>query len=230
MDKYSHTQKSEYLDDAMAAFEAAVKCEAAVATSCFQAARSWALYADKSSHESALGAYHAAIKLLPHLAMLGLDLQSRWHALTSGSDGLARDAAACAIQSGQYDRVVELLEEGHGVFWSQVLRLRMLMADLHDVAPELEKRLRSISSALELGSFRDASRTLSDSPQKLLSMEREASHFQKLDNEWLTTLEEVRQLEGFQDFLHTSQLSTLQGAAAKGPVVILNASKAGCSA
>jgi hypothetical protein len=61
-------------------------------------------------------------------------------------------------------------------------------------------------------------------------MEQEASHFQKLDKEWLATLEEVRRLEGFQDFLRTSQLSTLQGAAAKGPVVILNASEAGCSA
>jgi hypothetical protein len=150
--------------------------------------------------------------------------------LTSGSDGLARDAAACAIQSGQYDRAVELLEEGRGVFWSQALTLRTPMTDLHGVAPELEKRLRCISFALEQGSLRDAARNMFDSPQKVMSMEQEASHFKDLDNEWLATLEEVRRLEGFEDFLRTSRLSTLRGAAAKGPVVILNASEADCSA
>jgi hypothetical protein len=230
MDMYSLTHESVYLDDAMASFEAAVNCKAASASARFGAARSWASYADKFSHESALGAYRAAIELLPRLAMLGLDLQSRRHALISSSDGLARDAAACAIKLGQYDRAVELLEEGRGVFWSQALTLRTPMTDLHDIAPELEERLRCISFALEQGSLRDVSRNMSDSPQKVMSMEKEASHFQDLGDEWLATLEEVRQLEGFKDFLRPSRLSTLRGAAAKGPVVILNASEAGCSA
>jgi hypothetical protein len=43
--------------------------------------------------------------------MLGLDLQQRHLALTSESDGLACDAAACAIRAGQYDMALELLEE-----------------------------------------------------------------------------------------------------------------------
>jgi tetratricopeptide (TPR) repeat protein len=160
MDAYSHTHEPEHLKNAMAAFEAAVKCETASALRRFEVARLWAGHADESRHESALGAYHAAIELLPRLAMLGLDLQSRQHALTSNSDGLARDAAACAVRAGQYDSAVELLEEGRAVFWSQALALRTPMADLRDVAPELEQRLRRISFALEQGSLRDASRNL----------------------------------------------------------------------
>jgi len=68
-----------------------------------------------------------------------LGLQARQQALASGSDGLARDAAACAIRLVQYGEAVELLEAGRGVFWSQALQLRTPMADLHDMAPDIEK-------------------------------------------------------------------------------------------
>ena len=86
----------------------------------FRAAKTWSHHAD-SRHKLALDAYQAAINLLPRLAMLGLNLQSCHEALTSGTDGLARNAAACAIQSGQYDKAIELLEEGRTIFWSQAL-------------------------------------------------------------------------------------------------------------
>ena len=227
---YSHTHELKYLDDAMAAYRAAVACESASVSARLQAAKSWAQYAAEYNHESAMGAYLAAIELLPRLAMLGSDVQARLRALTSGSDGLARDAAACAIRSRQYDKAVELLEEGRAIFWSRVLQLRMPMNHLHEVSPELENKLKSLSFALEQGSFRDTTKNFSDSPQKVMSVEQEARHFHQLNVEWLVTLEEVRGLHGFQDFLCPSPLLTLQGAAVSGPVVILNASKFSCDA
>jgi tetratricopeptide (TPR) repeat protein len=227
---YFHTHELEYLFKAMAAFQVAVACEAAPISQRFGAAKMWATHADNSRHESALDAYHTAIEFLPHLAMLGLDVRSRQQALTSGSDGLARDAAACAIRSGRHGKAVELLEEGRAVFWTQALQLHKPMTDLRNAAPELEERLRSISIALEQGSFRDLSRSLSDSPQEVMSMEQEVSRFRRLNDEWMSTLEQVRGLHGFQDFLRPSRLSTLQQAATNGPVVILNASKTACTA
>jgi hypothetical protein len=110
MNAHSNTRQSEYLDRAMAAFWLAATCETASPSLRFHAAKLWASHAD-SNHKSALDVYAAAIELLPCLAMLGLDLQSRQQALV-GSNGLACDAAACAIRSSQYDRAVELLEEG----------------------------------------------------------------------------------------------------------------------
>ena len=178
MNAYSHTHESEYLDKAMAAFRVAVTCQSAPASGRFRTAKSWARHAHKSSHESALDAYYAAIALLPRLAILGLDVQSRQQALASGSDGLARDAAVCAIRSGQYGKAVELLEAGRGVFWSQALQLRSPMTNLRDVAPKLEQKLRRIFFALEQGSLRDASRHLSDTSQKVMWTEKEASRFQ----------------------------------------------------
>ena len=146
-----------------------------------------------------LEAYHIAIKFLPHLAMVGLDLQSHQQALTSGTDGLARDAAACAIHSGHYDQAVELLKSGCRVFWSQVLQLRSSTTDLGEVAPELEKklRLRCISFALEQGFLWDVSKNISHSPQKVMSMEMEASHYHPLNNQWLAMLQKIQQLDGF---------------------------------
>ncbi|KAF8512788.1 CHAT domain-containing protein [Gautieria morchelliformis] len=229
MAAYTHSDKAMYLQDAMDAFRAAATCETASASQRLRIAKLWATHAD-SRHESALDAYYIAIQLLPRLAMLGLDLPPRHRALTSGSDGLARDAAACAMRMGQYERAVELLEEGRAVFWSQAMQLRAPMSDLRDVAPELEHRLRRISLTLEQGSLRDVSRDMSDCSQSAVSMEREASHFRRLNDEWLMVIEEVRQLEGFEDFLRPQRFSTRLSAATEGPVVILNASNTGCDA
>ena len=226
---YTHIDDSEYLDKAMHAFCCAVACETAPASQRFQSAKAWAKHADPG-HKSALDAYQAAIKLLPRLAMLGLDLPSRQEALTSGTDGLARAAAACAIRSGQCDKAIELLEEGRAAFWSQALQLRIPMTDLREVAPELEARLTRISRAVEQGSLRHVSQDMSNYPQTLMSIEREAARLRRLNDEWLATLEEVRQLESLKDFLQPQRLSKLLGAAAEAPVVVLNASEAGCTA
>jgi hypothetical protein len=226
---YFHTRESRYLDEGITAFRTAVNCETAPAFQRFSAARLWAHHAD-FNHESALDAYRAAIEILPRLAMFGLDVQTRQQALTYGSDGLARDAAACAIRSGQYVKAIELLEAGRAVFWSQALQLRTPMADLQVVAPELATELKCIASALERGSFRDMSEDMTDTPQKVMLMEKEASHLNHLNDMWLATLEKARQLDGFQDFLRPSRLSTLQCAAINGLVVILNASESGCDA
>ena len=65
---------------------------------------------------------------------------------------------------------------------------------------------------------------MTNAPRKVMLIEREASHFRRLHDEWLVVLEEVRRLEGFRDFL---RLSTLLSAGTKAPVVI-SASKATC--
>jgi hypothetical protein len=162
--------------------------------------------------------------------MLSLDLSSRQQVLISRSDGLARAAAACAIESGQFERAVELLEEGRAVFWSQALQLRRPMADLHKVAPKLEETLQEISFAFEQNSLRDVSPNIPNNPQQTMVMEREAARLRGLNDSWLATLEQVPQLKCFEDFLRPPRLSTLLGAAVEGPAVILNASNAGCAA
>jgi hypothetical protein len=104
------------------------------------------------------------------------------------------------------------------------------MTNLHDAAPELEAKLRRISIALEQGSLRDVLKSPSDAPQKVMLMEQEASHLRRLNDDWLATLEEVRCLDTFGDFLRPSRIFSLQNAAVNGPIVVLNASKTRCDA
>jgi hypothetical protein len=63
-------------------FRKAVACETAPASQRFRAARTWASHA-ASKHDSSLDAYHAAIALLPRLAMLSLNLSSRQQAVVT---------------------------------------------------------------------------------------------------------------------------------------------------
>jgi hypothetical protein len=104
------------------------------------------------------------------------------------------------------------------------------MDDLKDLHPDLEREIRRISFMLEHGSHRDRSRSLSESPEAVMSLEKEESDYRRLNDEWHATLEKVRQLDGFGNFLRPSRLSTLRGAAANGPVVAVNVSKTGPSA
>ncbi|THH15951.1 hypothetical protein EW146_g4607 [Bondarzewia mesenterica] len=232
MSMYSQTGQSNHLVDAMASFRVAVACESASASRRFAAARRWAVCADSNKHPSALEAYKATIQLLPRLAMLGLDLQSRQQVLTktSGSDSLARDAAACAIRSGQFAQAVELLEEGRTVFWSQALQLRTPLDDLRAVEPKLAQKLQDISRVLEQGSFREVSSSMMKNSQDVMSMEAEAVHYRHCNDDWLATLAEIRSLKGFHDFMQPKKLATLLRAASHGPVIILNASRSACDA
>ena len=103
------------------------------------------------------------------------------------------------------------------------------MNDLGDVTPELGKKFQSISFALERGSRRNVSESLLDETRKMISVE-EATHFRRLGDEWLETLDEVRRIKGFQDFLRPKQISTLLGAASDAPLVIINAGDIDCAA
>jgi hypothetical protein len=228
MDMYFHTRQSGYFDDAVVAFRTAAACETAAASERLQAAQLWAHRADAGSHGSALEAYQCAIRLLPRLVMLSLDVQSRLRVLKSGTNGLAQDAADYAIRSGHFDQAVEFLEEGRNIFWSQALQLRASFDQLHLIAPDLAQKLQGISRALEQGALQDIS--TSPDTQHQLSLEQEAARCRRLNEVWLLTVEEAQRLDGFEHFLCPTPLAKLQTAAANGPVIILNSSKSGCTA
>ena len=231
MSVHSQTQNPDHLDDAMAAFRAAATCKTAGALRRFVVARRWAYHAD-GIHSSALEAFRTAIQLLPHIAMLGLDLTSRHEALSqiSGNSALACDAALCAIRSNQLALAVELIEEGRAIFWAQALQLRTPLDDLRLVEPALAQKLENISRALELGSQRENSRLTTDRSRKVMLMEAEEVRYRRLSEDWLQAVTEARRVEGFHNFLRPKKLVDLQKAASNGPVVILIAGNTASSA
>ncbi|KAF8810299.1 hypothetical protein BYT27DRAFT_6496710 [Phlegmacium glaucopus] len=123
-------------------------------------------------------------------------------------------------------KAIEFLEAGRSIFWSQSLSLRSPFDQLHDIKPQLARKLRGIATALELGSYRDISVDISDNRKKL-SLDQEASRLNRLNEEWEKGINEVRKLKGFEDFLRPSPFSLLQKAASAYPVVILVANDKG---
>jgi hypothetical protein len=149
--------------------------------------------------------------------------------LISGN-GLARDAAASAIRSGEYVKAITFLEEGRSIFWSQALQLRTPLVELESKAPDLAKEFKDLSQALEQGSQRETSWSLSGPSKKRLNTEQEAAHYRSLHRSWLSVLERIRSLDGLYGFLLPIPFDKLQKAAAHGTFVILNASDSGCAA
>ncbi|KDR67542.1 hypothetical protein GALMADRAFT_105794 [Galerina marginata CBS 339.88] len=219
----AHTQSvddSDYMTEAMSSFSAATQCISLTPTQKVRAARAWSDYADLHRHPSAIAAYGYLLQILPELAALSLDIQSRQEALTARSDGLARKAASCAIRLENLEKAVEFLETGRAIFWGQTLHLRSPFDDLRKVAPELGQRLQDVATALEHGSRRDAFAETLDNRRKL-SLEAEESRLASIEAKWTNTLDEVRKLKRFENFMKPRDFSSLRAAANEGPVVML---------
>ncbi|TFK33703.1 CHAT domain-containing protein [Crucibulum laeve] len=208
----------ELLDEAMTLFREATKAGSASPSRRFSLAKVWASMADEHSHSSVMDAYESSIEFLPQLAALSSNMQLRQKALTSGTAGLAQNAAACAIRRGELERAVEFLEAGRAVFWAQALQLRTPMDDLEAIYPELAGRLRNISLSLENASHEDRGTESMDNQAKI-AIEAEFTHLRKLNDEWSTALNEVRQLSGFENFLKPRNFSDLRMAASDGPII-----------
>ncbi|KAJ7913657.1 CHAT domain-containing protein [Mycena leptocephala] len=183
----------------------------------FSESLNWARISDEYGHESRLDAHHSCINLLPQLAAFDLDLKSRRQILTrTNITSVASDSAACAMSLGKNDVAVEFLEASRSIFWAQALQLRAPLEHL--------EKLREISRELEQGSFRDTSHnTDSISQQHIMSIEA-------VGEKWTETVEAVRNMRGFEDFLRPKGIASLKQAAQSGPVVILFAAHSTASA
>ncbi|PPQ92057.1 hypothetical protein CVT25_007488, partial [Psilocybe cyanescens] len=221
--QFNQGGKQHDLDEAMSFFSASTHYLFQPPSQRLNFAKTWIRLAVQSQHSSAIHAYETALQALPQLAALSLDVQSRQNALTTGTDGLARDASIYAILSGNLDKAIEFLESGRAIFWSQVLSLRSPFHQLRNIepnGPELADRLQDIANELENGSHRDATAKLLDNRKKL-TIDQEASRLNRLNEEWEQNILKVRELDGFQDFLLPPRLSSLKLAASKHPVVFL---------
>ncbi|KAJ7458199.1 CHAT domain-containing protein [Mycena latifolia] len=198
----------------------------------FSASHQWIRSATRHGHQSSVDAYRTAINLLPQLAAFSLDLRSRQQMLARKEiASLASASATCAIGLNQNNVAVELLEASRSIFWAQALHLRTPIDKLEHIEPMLASKLRHLSQQLEQASFRDISqKVLMDTQRQLMSMEAVAIRCRQLNEEWDKTVNAVRKVPGFEDFLRPKTIASLCQAAASGPIIILLASDLACSA
>jgi tetratricopeptide (TPR) repeat protein len=211
------TGRPEDLTEAAASAEAAATRSAAPPRTRLLAAIVWGRSAMQAGDPGrATAGYRAAIGLLPAITAINLTRQDAEDALTR-FPGLAGDAAAAALASGDPEAAVTLLEQGRGVLLGQALQGRDELTELRERAPELAARLIELRAALGADRSPAGYATAADIGHDLAT-------------EWDQKLAEVRELPGLAGFLRPPPVARLVEQARPGPVVMVNVSRFRCDA
>jgi tetratricopeptide (TPR) repeat protein len=196
----------------------------------------WAAF-QAGHYDAGVEGYTAAVDLLPLVAWHGLRQEAREEHLAQWM-GTAADAAACAIAARRASLAVELLEAGRSLLWSQALSQRSDLSRLAKRAPGLAAALEEARAELKLHfpSFVHAGPfygypipTGDQGPMRTIQLDA-LERRRKAARRWDDALAQARRLEGFEHFLAPMPFAELRQSAAKGPVVIVNASRLGCHA
>ncbi|KAI0032992.1 CHAT domain-containing protein [Vararia minispora EC-137] len=182
-----------------------------------------------TTHQDLLNVYSHAFNLIPEVVWLGTSVMQRYTSTRQYSVGnVVSAAAAVAIQAGDLSRAVEWLEEGRGVVWSQLLRLRSPVDDLRHHHPGLADRLQSVSRSLEsLGND-----TRAQAPFDTASHDHSGMSARiQLAQDYRDLLAHIRQLDGFESFLLPKPYAKLvPPKCTDGPVIIVNVHPSRCDA
>lgn len=148
---------------------------------------------DKAAHSlAALGqwaaatdAFDEAIALLPRIASRGRTRHDQYADLGS-TVGLAASAASCAVNAGQPERALELLERGRGLLLNQRLTPGGELADLQRT---------------DEGLMVDFQRMRRDFEAPIPELPRPTTFGRDRETEWNVLLDTIRALPGLADFL-----------------------------
>ena len=224
--RFEHSKDIADLQQAILHFSSAATCVTGKPSTRFGFALRWARMASLLELPASLDGFEVALELIPLIAWLGETITSR-HTELVNLGGVAREAAAAAIECGQLETAVEWLEQGRSIVWGQLLDLRTPFNELHNVNAVLADDLKRVSKALENASTRENS---SDPSEFSQFAEEAARTHRQLADEWNTLLARVRALPGFEDFLRPLPFSKLSKASESGPVVLINTHETRCDA
>lgn len=145
------------LDEAIDNYRIAATAAYGAPWSSFVAARYWARTARVRGDSSAvvLQAYGTAVELLPRVVWIGHAVADRHRQLIAVGSSLATEAAASAIEEGEYNLAVEWLDQTRAIVWSQQLQMRSSFDELRAAAPGLATELDRVSRALDTNGSRD---------------------------------------------------------------------------
>ncbi|KAI9567585.1 CHAT domain-containing protein [Boletus coccyginus] len=139
--------------------------------------------------------------------------------LKNFTSSLAVDAFSACLRERAPAHAVELLEQGRGVFWTQLTRLRSPLDDLVISGPAGETLAKEFTQLALL------IRNTINSPG---ANQHERLCHLNLKMERVVT--DARELPGLSRFLLPPFFADLQCAASGGPIIIMNASKYSCDA
>ena len=188
-----------------------------VSSSDLAAARAWIDAAEHFQHPTLLLAYETAHRLLVrHLAILP-SLPQHLVTLKRLTSSLAVDAFSACLYNNAPAHAVELLEQGRGVFWSQLTRLQSPLEDVC-VSGTVGKMLANEFTQLTSLIRNTINSSESDQHERMYHLNFELQR----------VVANIRELPGLSRFLLPSLFPDLQCAASGGPVIIVNASECSC--
>ena len=186
------------------------------------AAIEWVRAAEQFQHPTTLLAYDTSLRFLVQHVTILPSLRHQLHFLQKLTLPLGVDGFSAGLRHGSPTKAVEFLEQGHGVFWGHLARLRSPLDDV----------MASGSAALELaGRFKELTSQICHHAVTLDAADGDQrdSAFQR-NIEWHKVVQKIRALPGLSRFLSPSPFVDLQQAARDGPVIVVNASQYGCDA
>lgn len=193
------------------AYRQVATIEALPAADRIRAACDWGAAAgDAGRWEEALAGFELALTLLPFSISRRLRRGDQEHRLT-GVQGLAADAAACAVRLGRLDHAVLLLEQGRGVLLGHTIAARAELERLRAAYPEAAERLVHVRDRIDA---LDAEMT----EQEAAGPESDVRH--TLAARWEQLVGDVRALPGFEGFLGAPTYDEVLACAERGPVVL----------
>ena len=192
-----------------------------VSLSDLECAKQWIQKAEECKHSTTVLAYQTSLRLSVHHLATVPSLPQNLALLKQLITTLAVDAFSACLRHDNPTNAIELLEQGRGVFWSQLIRLRSPLDDVvasGDTGKILADKFTQVVSLL---------RGMSDAPPDADSQHDRAW---RLNVQLQNVTADIRKLPGLSRFLQPPLFSDLQVAAAGGPVIIVNSSQYGCDA
>jgi len=225
--RYEQSSMMDDLEESFKLFKQAVHDLVASPKQRLRAAIRWADAAQRHHHSSVICACTMSIHLLDRclIAFPNVQSQQKFLATANISTSLASDAAAAAIDVNDLKAAVELLDLGRAILWSKMAGYRYSLDQLRQVNGQLADKLQMLSGQLEHLALSSESQPMDgENPTSLAHLESRMQRYRILSEEWEKLIEQIRTIEGFSDFLQAIPFTTLQMAAAEGPIILINIS------
>ncbi|KAJ6537433.1 CHAT domain-containing protein [Mycena vulgaris] len=205
IDKYRKFGRPDDLENIHTNYTLSFKMPSSTPQNSWMAALHWAAVSEESQSAHSMTAYSKAFQLLPEILWVGNLLPVRHEATHRLGIGEATSAAARTfINFSEFVLAVEIIEQGVGITFQQMLQLK---TDMDGLSHAQASELQLLSSDLYSGR--------SSNPQDV------ANKRQKL-------LKVIRQQPGLEGFMLPKPYKILSHASQGGPVVILTSHQNHC--
>jgi tetratricopeptide (TPR) repeat protein/CHAT domain-containing protein len=209
------------ISEAFALFDSAVNHSTSRAHDQFLAALRWVRGARLCQHPSIVLAYSTSLTRLDRCVTVTPTVHSWQKYLAGVPMSLPSDAASSAVEAGNLENAVELLEQGRAILWSKMQGYRHPLDKLRDIDRDLADQFERVSRELEHGAMSPDVQSLALPPA---FYDNQIHRHRILSEEWDTAVGRIRQTDGFANFLRAVPFTTLQSAATEGPIIIVNIS------